>query len=110
MTVRPIFEEIIQTFEAKVAKDENLQKELEGIDKKVNVDLGTETYSFVLADKKVLDFKEGLLPSADITITSDPQTVTDLYSGKMKIMKAWALKKVRIKGSIEDVLKLRKFF
>jgi hypothetical protein len=25
-------------------------------------------------------------------------------------MKAWALKKVKVKGSIDDVLRLRKFF
>jgi putative sterol carrier protein len=110
MTVKPIFEEIIVKFHAKVVKDAALQKELEGISKSVNIDLGTETYSFLLSDKKVTDFKEGLLPTADIIITSDPQTITDLYTGKMKVMKAWALKKVRIKGKIEDVLKFRKFF
>jgi len=28
----------------------------------------------------------------------------------MKPMKAWALKKVKIKGSLDDILRLRKFF
>jgi putative sterol carrier protein len=51
-----------------------------------------------------------LVENPDITITSDPKTVEELITGKMKPMKAWALKKIRIKGSLEDVMRLRKFF
>jgi putative sterol carrier protein len=51
-----------------------------------------------------------MVENPDITITSDPKTVEDLINGKMKPMKAWALKKIKIKGSLEDVMRLRKFF
>ncbi|QLH75311.1 MAG: SCP2 sterol-binding domain-containing protein [Methanomassiliicoccales archaeon] len=107
---KPIFEELVAQFDNKVAKDANLQKELECLTKKVNIDLGTEKYSFILDNKKVTNFSECLLPCADIVVISDPQTIKDLYSGKMKMMKAWALKKICVKGSLEDVLRLRKFF
>jgi putative sterol carrier protein len=43
-------------------------------------------------------------------VRSDPRTIDELFTGKMKPMKAWALRKVVIKGSLEDVMKLRKFF
>ena len=59
---------------------------------------------------KVEKLYEGTVPDPDITIISDPDTVTKLFNGEMKIMKAWALKKVKVKGSIDDVLRLRKFF
>jgi putative sterol carrier protein len=110
MSVKPIFEELIAKFDDKVAKDPALKKELEGTCKKVNIDLCSESYSFILSDGKVSCFKEELMPEADITVTSDPQTIKDLHCGKTKIMKCWALKKIRVKGSIEDVMKLRKFF
>ena len=110
MPVKDLLEETIAKFNAKVEKDENLQKELECVKKKANIDLGTERYSFELSCNKIHSLKEELVADPDITITSDPKTVEDLFSGKLKPMKAWALKKIKIKGSMEDVLRLRKFF
>ncbi|OPY31418.1 MAG: hypothetical protein A4E32_01873 [Methanomassiliicoccales archaeon PtaU1.Bin124] len=110
MTVRPQLEDTIAKFHKKVEKDAELKKELQGVTKKVNINLCTETYCFTLKDAKVEGFTEGLYDTSDIVIESDCQTVADLYSGKMKVMKAWALRKIRLKGSLEDVMKLRKFF
>jgi putative sterol carrier protein len=110
MPVKDLLEETIAKFNAKVEKDDNLQKELECVKKKANVDLGTESYSFELSCSKIHSLREGLVPDADIVIISDPKTVEDLIKGDMKPMKAWALKKIKIKGSLEDVMRLRKFF
>jgi putative sterol carrier protein len=110
MPVKDLLEETIAKFNAKVEKDENLQKELECIKKKANIDLCTENYSFELSCNKIHSLKEGMFPDPDITITSDPKTVEDLIKGNLKPMKAWALKKIKIKGSLEDVMRLRKFF
>jgi len=100
----------IAQFNEKIEKDAEFRKEVGDMQKKVNIDLGTEHYSLLLKDGKMSHFGDGLLEAPDITITSDPQTVEDLFTGKMKPMKAWALRKVVIKGSLEDVMKLRKFF
>ena len=110
MPVRSLMEQTIARFHDRVDKDEALQKELDGVKRKVNLNLCTETYHFILENKRVVDFGEGLLECPDILIESDPQTVEELYSGKMKVMKAWALRKLRVKGSLEDVMRLRKFF
>jgi putative sterol carrier protein len=110
MTMRPLMEDTIARFHDRVEKDPALKKELEGVYKKVNINLCTESYHFYLENSRVEGFDTGLIDGADIIIESDCQTVTDLYSGKMKIMKAWALRKIRIKGSLEDVMRLRKFF
>ena len=110
MPVKQLLEDTIARFHERVATDEALQNELAGINKKVNVNLVTEKYHFVIDNKRVVDFGEGLLECPDIVIESDPQTVEDLFSGKMKIMKAWALRKIKVKGSMEDVMRLRKFF
>jgi putative sterol carrier protein len=107
---RPILQDTIDRFNARVAKDPALHKELECIKKKVQLNLGCEDYYFFLECAKVEKLYEGTIPNPDITIISDPDTVIKLFNGEMKIMKAWALKKVKVKGSIDDVLRLRKFF
>jgi putative sterol carrier protein len=110
MPVKDLLEGTIAKFNAKVEKDDKLKKELEGVKKRANMDLGTETYSFELSNNKIHSMKEGLVDNPDITITSDPKTVEDLITGSIKPMKAWALKKIKIKGSMEDLMHMRKFF
>lgn len=110
MPVKDLLLQTIERFNKKVDSDPKTRKELEGVSKRVNVDLESEKYSFILKDCKAGDFKDGLLPEADITILSDPATVEDLINGKLKVMKAWATKKIKIKGSLEDVMRLRKLF
>lgn len=107
---KPILQDTIDRFNDRVAKDPALKKELECIKKKVQLELGCEQYYFYLDCAKVEKLYEGSIPDPDITIISDPDTVTKLFNGEMKIMKAWALKKVKVKGSIDDILRLRKFF
>ncbi|MGD1060038.1 MAG: SCP2 sterol-binding domain-containing protein [Methanomassiliicoccales archaeon] len=110
MTARQALEDAAQRFNDRTCKDEALKKELVGMSKMVLVDLGTEKFNFELKDCSVPSINDGppALPP-DITITSDPDTLQKLVSGEMRVMKAWALKKVRIKGSIDDIMRLRKF-
>ncbi|MEM0448503.1 MAG: SCP2 sterol-binding domain-containing protein [Methanomassiliicoccales archaeon] len=107
---RPILQQTIDRFNERVAKDPELSRETSSLTKKVQLDLGCEFYYFTLESGKVNSLNEGIISEPDITIISDPDTVTKLFKGEMKIMKAWALKKIKVKGSIDDVLKLRKFF
>ncbi len=60
--------------------------------------------------QKVHDFQAGGLDNPDITLFSDPETIAGIIEGKIKPMKAFALRKVRVKGEIEDILRLRKLF
>ncbi|MCU0861471.1 MAG: SCP2 sterol-binding domain-containing protein [Methanomassiliicoccales archaeon] len=107
---RPVLQDTIDRFNERVAKDPELSKEVSCIKKKVQLDLGCESYYFTLDCGRVERLYDGTIPDPDITIISDPDTIIKLFRGEMKIMKAWALKKVKVKGSIDDVLKLRKFF
>ena len=110
MTVEPLLQDMIDKFNAREDSDEKLRNELDGMDKKVLVDLGSEKYSFHLHDSKAQDFGEGDIEGADIAIISDPDTISGVIEGKIRPMKAFALRKVRIKGDINDVLRLRKLF
>ena len=110
MPVKEILQSTIDRFHKKVECDPRLREELNGIKKTVNIDLGCESYHFTLENAHIDSLCEGLLDCSDLVILSDPQTVEDMYSGKMKVMKAYALRKIRIKGSMEDVMRLRKLF
>ncbi|MDD1767417.1 MAG: SCP2 sterol-binding domain-containing protein [Methanomassiliicoccales archaeon] len=110
MTVKHLFEDLVVRFNQKAENDAALQKELEGITRKVQIDLGSEQYRFILENKRITSFDEGRIENPDISLISDPLTIEELVSGRMKPMKAFALKKVRVKGSLDDLLRLRKFF
>jgi hypothetical protein len=110
MAVKQVLDEVVAQFNAKVSCDDSLRKELTGIKKKVQIDLGPEQYYFILENCKVDGVCGGSIANPDITIISDEETVRKLHCREMKIMKAWALKKVRVRGSLEDIMRLRKFF
>jgi hypothetical protein len=110
MAVKQVLDEVVAQFNAKVSCDDSLRKELAGIKKKVQIDLGPEQYYFILENCKVDSVCGGCIANPDITIISDEETVRKLHCREMKIMKAWALKKVRVRGSLEDIMRLRKFF
>jgi putative sterol carrier protein len=110
MTVEPLLKDLVDKFNVKVEQDEKLRTELDGMDKTVLIDLESETYNFHLHDQKITDFQSGTIDAPDITLQSDPETIQGLIEGKIKPMKAFALRKVRVKGELDDILKLRKLF
>ncbi|NLI73316.1 MAG: SCP2 sterol-binding domain-containing protein [Euryarchaeota archaeon] len=110
MTIEPLLRNIVEEFNTRSDNDETLRSELEGMDKKVLIDLGNELYNFHLRDCKAQDFKEGRIEDSDLIISSDPETIKGIIEGKIKPMKAFALRKIRFKGDLSDVLRLRKLF
>ena len=110
MAVKQVLDDVVAQFNARVSCDDSLRRELAGIRKRVQVDLGPEQYYFIIDNSKVEGVCDGCIENPDITIISDEDTVRKLHCRELKIMKAWALKKIRVKGSLEDIMRLRKFF
>ena len=110
MAVKAVLDDVVAQFNARVKCDDSLRRELIGIKKRVQVDLGPEQYHFVIEDCKVDGVCDGRIENPDITIISDEETVRRLHCRELKIMKAWAQKKIRVRGSLEDIMRLRKFF
>lgn len=101
----------IDKFNEKVVTDEKLQKELDGLTRKVYIQVKDgKNYHFVLDDKKISGFGEGSIESPDITIISDTDTIFGLFNKQIGPMKALATKRLRIKGSLHDMLRIRKLF
>lgn len=101
----------IEKFRNKIAEDEKVQKELEGITRRINIDvIDEEGFSFVLDEKDVKDFKHGKLDDADVRVTATEEDFIALLKGELKPMRAWATKRLKVKASLEDIMRVRKFF
>lgn len=110
MTMQQQIQEIIDRFHRKMEKDPDTKKEIEHLDKTFNIDLGTESYSMKLKDAHIYDFVPSLLPEADVTLTTTPESLQGLIDGTLRPMRAYVTKKIKIKGKIDDLMFLKKFF
>lgn len=109
--VEQLLQEAIQRFNKKVDEDPELKKELTGIRKTVQLELeGSESYYFVLENAKVDGFTKGHVDVPDIRVISTAETLRQLWTKQLRPMKAIATRKLQVKGSIDDLLRLRKFF
>jgi len=109
--MRDLLEAAVQKFNAKAQSDAKLQADLEGVERKVLIQCKDgPQYSFVLKDRQIGPLNEGAIDAPDVTIISDTATLTALLKKEMGPMKAYATQKLKIKASIDDVLRLRKLF
>lgn len=101
---------MIDKFHRRMAKDEKARAEVEPITKTLNIDLGEEQYHMKLEHAQVTVFEEGLLEEADITLITKPEHLDALIEGTLRPMRAYVTKKIVVKGKIEDIMHLKKFF
>src|SRR6266571_2521098 len=99
--MKELIEQAVAKFNERAQNDAKLQKDLEGVVRTVLVDL---------KDRQIGSVADGPVDAPDVTILSDAATLTALLKKEMGPMKAYATQKLKIKASLEDVLRLRKFF
>ena len=110
MSSEEIIQKMIDKFHRRMAKDEKARAEVEPIEKKFNVDLGEETFHMKVAHAQVEEFDKGLYDEADILLKTKREYLQQLVEGTLRPMRAYVTKKISIKGKIEDILHLKKFF
>ena len=110
MTNEEIIQKMIDKFHRKMAKNEEARAEVEPIEKTMNVDLGEETFRLKVAHAQVVEFEKGMYDEADMLLKTKPEYLQQLVEGTLRPMRAYVTKKVVIKGKIEDILYLKKFF
>jgi len=109
--VEQFLRESIDKFNKKSAEDPKLAKELEGVKRTVMIEVTDgESYNFVLENARVDRLAKGKIDNPDIKVTASTETFKQLQSGELRVMKAYAMRKVQVKAPLEDVLRLRKFF
>lgn len=100
----------IERFNEKCREDEKLRNELRDVVKKVNIEITDDkNYCFVLKNAMISGFDEGTVEKPDITIISNRETINGLMKKEISPFKAYATGKIKIKGSLMDLLKLKEF-
>lgn len=94
----------------KMESDEKMKEEIKDFDGVFQLDI-TDGDSYYVEIKKgdVGGLEKGKANSPRLTVTSDSDTIRALMTGEMGAMKAFALRKIKLNGSFEDIIRLRKF-
>ncbi len=109
--MKELLEDLIHKFNAKVAADPALRAELGDLTKTVLIDLKDGTrYHFTLKDQKVAGLMDGGVDNPAITILTDRETLRSLILREIGPFKAYATGRIKLKGSLEDLARFRKFF
>jgi putative sterol carrier protein len=105
-----VLKEWLEKVKKKVEEDENIQKDLKDFDGifQLNITDG-ESYHVAIKKGEIGELEKGKSEDPRLSVTSDAETLNALMSGEMSAMKAFALRKIRLKGSFEDIIRLRKF-
>ena len=109
--VEQYLREMIVTFNKKAAEDPKLAKEFAGVKRLVEIVVTDgQSYHFLLDNSRVGELQMGKATNPEISVTASKETFDQLRSGELRPMKALALKKLKVHASLEDMLRLRKFF
>jgi putative sterol carrier protein len=110
--VEQLLRDAIDKFNVRVKEDPEFAKELQGVSKVIQVEVeGGDWYHFTLSDGAVDGPHKGEASGKpDIRIIASEETLTRLWTKELRVMKAFVTKKLQVKGSFEDLLRLRRFF
>ncbi|UCE45867.1 MAG: SCP2 sterol-binding domain-containing protein [Methanobacteriota archaeon] len=101
----------IDRFNAKARDNAELADELRGVSKLIQVELEDgDVYHFKLENGVVDTLEMGAVDDPDIRVIASADTLRRLWSKELRVMKAIVTKKLQVKGSMEDLLRLRRFF
>ena len=110
MSMEASIQTLIDKFHRKMENDEQARTEVMPIKKTINIDLGTEHYSMKLENARIDDFKPEMIDGSDITLITTPESLQGLIDGTLRPMKAYITKRIILKGKIQDLMFLKKFF
>ena len=109
--VEELIAEAIDRFNAKAREEPELAEQLQGVTKLIQVELEEgDVYHFRLENGSVDELHKGGAENPDIRIIASADTLRRLWSRELRVMKALVTKKLQVKGSMEDLLRLRRFF
>ncbi len=108
---KELLEKMIEKFEKTVEEDEGIEDKLEGFERDISITFNDDgNFHFFIAETDISDIKEGGNDDADITITTDTETLNALLNKDMKPMEAYARKKIKVDASFMDMLKIKNIF
>ena len=105
-----VLKEWLDKAKKKMEEDEKMREDLKEFEGVFLLDVTDgESYHVTINKGDVGDLTKGKVDEPRLTVTADTETLTALMSGELSPMKAFALRKIKLKGSFEDIIRLRKF-
>ncbi len=99
----------IEKAREKVVNDEKMREELRDFDGVFQLEIiDGQDYYVTVKNSKIGDLTPGKADSPRFVIISDTVTIKALLNKEIAIWKAVATKKLSWKGSLEDIIRLRK--
>jgi len=109
--VKDLLQNAVDKFNRKSRDDPKFKEELAGKTRTIQFKLDDgQAWNFTLEDSHIDGVHDGSLEKADISIMTDEETIRGIFDGSISPMRAYALKKIKFKASLQDLLTLRKFF
>jgi putative sterol carrier protein len=109
--VKDLLENAVNQFNVKSRDDPKFKEDLMGKTRTIVFTLDDgRAWNFKLEDAHIDGVHDGTLDEADISIFTDEDTIRGIFDGTISPMRAYALKKIKFKASLQDLLTLRKFF
>ncbi len=106
--MKELLQRLVNRFNQRVETDSRLQSELEGLERTIQISTDNADYHMSLRDCRIAGLTEGVVSDAEVTIRADEKTLTGVLTGEIPPFKAMAMRKLKIKASIEDAIRLRK--
>ncbi len=109
--VKKMLEDMVLKYREKLEKDDKVSKKLKDFERNISINFKDDgNYHFKISEGSVGDIKEGALNDAEISITTDTDTIKALMAGEMRGMEAYARKLVKVDASFLDMLKIKEMF
>lgn len=106
--MRDLLGDLIAKFNAKASTDPALRRELEGMERTIQVTTDRTAYHMTLRDGRIDGLREGDVGAPDLNVVADEETLRGVLEGRIPTFKAMAMGKLKVKASLEDALRLRK--
>lgn len=109
--MKDLLDGLVAKFNSKVDADVALREELEGLTRRVLIELKDGTkYHIVLEGRRLSRVQEGGIENPDVAIVTDAETLRALVLREIGPWKAYAMGKIKLRGNLEDLARFRKFF
>lgn len=106
--MKELLNDLIEKFNAKAATDPTLQKELEGMERTIQITTDRASYHMTLREGRITALEDGDAEEPELNIVADAETLQGVLEGRIPTFKAMATGKLKVKASLEDALRLRK--
>ncbi len=96
---------------SKIENDPKVREMAEEKDRTISLHFTDEKdYILEVKDGKLLVPREGKLEEPTLLVVTDTQTMQKILDKKLNPLMAYAMKKIKVKGPMEEVLLLKDFF